>query len=180
MYYIAHGSVRTLENISQQFDARLHQWKNIPQNALEAQQYDLKEKEIGLEWFLNNCHPEGVFFCNRCYRKHFVPDNFDLLCDGCSDILKDYHSQGFSFEFTERFNDWYANVPSNVVKARIELRERLDTLYKSDHILYQGKEVVICRVPSKNDCKVELNYAEDLTNDKKKRFIVSIEELEYD
>lgn len=178
MYYIAHGSTRTLENTSQQFDARTYQWKNLPQNVLEFEQYNLKEKELEQEWFENNCHPNGVFFCNRCYRKHNVPDNFDLLCDGCISILKEYHSIGFSFDFTERFNEWYTNIPSKVLNERMELRQLLDDVFKSNSLVYQDKEVLIGKVPSKNNFKVEVYYVEDSSADKNKRFLVDIRELQ--
>lgn len=36
----------------------------------------------------NNCHVDGVFRCARCRRQHFIPDNFDYLCDGCVSLLQ--------------------------------------------------------------------------------------------
>jgi hypothetical protein len=35
-----------------------------------------------------NCHVDGVFKCPRCRRMHFIPDQFDLLCDGCASICE--------------------------------------------------------------------------------------------
>ena len=34
-----------------------------------------------------NCHVDGCFECPRCRKMHFIPSNFDLLCDGCCQVL---------------------------------------------------------------------------------------------
>lgn len=34
-----------------------------------------------------NCHTDGVFRCPRCWRKHFICDTYDYLCDGCVSAL---------------------------------------------------------------------------------------------
>ena len=34
-----------------------------------------------------NCHVDGVFKCPRCRRKHFIPDHFEFLCDGCVTLV---------------------------------------------------------------------------------------------
>lgn len=47
----------------------------------------LKQKTKLNESFDNGCHIDGVFECPRCWRPHFIIDNFDLLCDGCSEIV---------------------------------------------------------------------------------------------
>lgn len=177
MFFIAHGSTREQENNSQQFDARTYQWKVVPKDHLAFNQFVIQEKELEQEWLENNCHPNGYFKCPRCYRKSNVPDNFDLLCDGCTSILKDYHSQGLQFEFTERFNDWYTNVPLSVINDRMELRQALEDVYKSDHLMYKEEQVVIVRDPLKNNGDLEFCYIKDDITDKKKRFIMNIYDL---
>lgn len=177
MFFISHGSTRESENGLQQFDARTYQWKVIPKDPLTFHQFTIQEKELEQEWLENNCHPNGVFKCNRCYRKHYVPDNFDLLCDGCSSILKEYHSQGLQFEFTERFNDWYTNVPENIIRSRMELRQALNDVYKSDCLLHENEQVIIIRDPLKNNGDIEVCYVKDDITDKKERFIVNIANL---
>lgn len=177
MFYIPHGTTKIIDNKQQQFDARTYQWKNVPTNTLAFSQYTKQESGMQEEWFNNNCHPEGLFFCNRCYRKHYVPDNFDLLCDGCTEVLKDYHSQGFSFDFTDQFNLWYTNIPQDVIEARIELRQALDDVYKAEKLLYNGLEVILVKDLLKNKGTFEVCYVTDDINDKTKRFILNIDSL---
>ena len=177
MFYIPHGSSRTVDQTLQQFDARTYQWKVVPKDPYLLSQFQIQEKELSLEWLSNNCHPEGVFKCPRCYRHHFVPDNFDILCDGCVEILQDYHSQGFSFEFTESFQAWCSNPSRDVIYERIKLRERLDEAYKSDNLILNGKQVVIVRDPFKNNGLLEFSHLGEET-EKSKRFITSVFDLD--
>lgn len=177
MFFIPHGATREVENNSQQFDARTYQWRNVPKDLLDFKQYIFKEKEVKSEWLENNCHPNGVLFCPRCYRKHFIPDNFDFLCDGCTHVLKDYHSMGLQFEFTERFNTWYSNVPEGEVTTRIKLREALDKVFNSTSISFEGKEINITRHLLKNDGMLEVCFSDQDQSDKKNRFIINVKDI---
>lgn len=178
MFYIHHGTTRNVEGTTQQFDARTYQWKVIPTNPTQFLQYTLQEKELESEWLENNCHSNGFLKCPRCYRKHNVPDNFDFLCDGCCNILQQYHREGHSFEFTERFNLWNTNVSREDCQSRMNLRTSLFECYNADQIFYEGKEVTIIRDPLKNNGDLEVCYTTDDITDKKKRFIVNCFNLE--
>jgi hypothetical protein len=37
-----------------------------------------------------NCHVDGIFECPRCRYKHYIPDNFELLCDGCVSVIEEH------------------------------------------------------------------------------------------
>lgn len=176
MFFIPHGSSRTKEGNVQQFDSRTYQWKVVPKDPEAFKQFELQEQKLSSEWLDNNCHPEGYFKCPRCYRHHFIPDNFDLLCDGCVNILKEYHAEAYSFEFTELFNSWLANPSADVIKQRMELRNALEVVYKADKLIYNNRQVTIIRDPFKNNGDLEVVYSDD-TQDKPKRFIVNVSEL---
>lgn len=178
MFYIPHGTTKDVDNNTQQFDARTYQWRVVPSNPTQFLQYTLQEKELEQEWLENNCHSNGFFKCPRCYRKHNLCDNFDLLCDGCCNILQQYHREGHSFEFTERFNLWNTNITVGQIQARVNLRTSLFECYNANQILYEGKEVVIIRDPLKNNGDLEVCYTTDDITDKKKRFIVNCFNLE--
>jgi hypothetical protein len=45
------------------------------------------KSEIGKDHEEANCNVDGCFKCPRCYKKHFIPDNYDYLCDGCCRAL---------------------------------------------------------------------------------------------
>ena len=173
MFYISHGTLKLTENVEYFFDAKNYSYvvnthKNIHKHSL-----------IDKEWLENSCHPNGLFFCPRCYRKHNVVDNFDLLCDGCTILLKDYHSYGLSFEFTERFNQWYTNVPTDVVNARLSLRMELYKVHTSEFVFHEERPLTILRDPLKNNGDLEVCYSDLDITDKKNRFILNIKEMSY-
>jgi hypothetical protein len=79
-----------------------------------------------------NCHVDGCFKCPRCRLMHFVPDNFDLLCDGCCNAVL-AHPQATQ-EQIDGIRQWKrmaaehwrrGGVRSELIQARVDLRERL-------------------------------------------------------
>lgn len=52
----------------------------------------------------SNCHVHGVFTCPRCRRLHFIPDQFDYLCDGCVADLNVH--PGTSAEIKAGLEEW--------------------------------------------------------------------------
>lgn len=180
MFYIDHGTIKKEENVIQIFDARTYQWKTVPpsSNKIAYEQFHILESELSGEWFNNNCSPNGYFKCNRCYRKHNVPDNFDLLCDGCTEILKEYHAEGFSFDFTAMFNDWLTNPSNTDIQASTELRSAFDLVFKTDILFYQEKEIIIVRNLFKNNGDLEVIFKEDDFTNKQKRFIVNVNQIQ--
>ena len=179
MFFISHGSTKTVDNTDYQFDAKSFQWQIVPKDPMKFEQFAKDLVSLDSEWFDNNCHPEGFLECPRCYRKHNVVDNFDILCDGCTILLKDYHSYGLSFEFTERFNQWYTNVPTDVVNARLALRMELYKVYTSEFVFHEERPLTILRDPLKNNGDLEVCYSDLDITDKKNRFILNIKEMSY-
>lgn len=58
-------------------------WRNPSNQAAEP----LRIIETLRNHDRDNCHVDGCFECPRCRKMHFIPDNFDLLCDGCCETV---------------------------------------------------------------------------------------------
>jgi hypothetical protein len=67
-----------------------NQWWDGKNWANSKKTDDLKRLTQVKESFLDSCHLDGVFECPRCWRPHFLIDNYDLLCDGCADICIEF------------------------------------------------------------------------------------------
>ena len=65
-----------LNDQNQWFDGT--DWKAMKGNASVLISFQtLREHDA------SNCPVDGVFKCPRCRRGHFIPDQYDYLCDGC-------------------------------------------------------------------------------------------------
>jgi hypothetical protein len=86
----------------------------------------LKQLTQVKESFLDGCHMDGVFECPRCWRPHFLPDNYDLLCDGCANVCIDLGGElkDKIMDFKEKArNYWTAGgYKDPEITARMEIR----------------------------------------------------------
>jgi len=78
----------------------------------------------------NNCHVDGCFKCPRCRRMHFVPVNYDLLCDGCSDLLMAHNEVSDEVRenivlWRKKARNYFAGNPDADITERFKLRETL-------------------------------------------------------
>jgi hypothetical protein len=75
---------------------------------------------------VSNTNRDGVFKCPRCYKKHYVPTNYDYLCDGCVDILLTHPK---TMERTLAGIKYWRSIASDndnpEITARFEERARL-------------------------------------------------------
>lgn len=153
MFYIDHGTVSSDGKV---FDAKVYQWISDKDNLSL-----LKMSTADQEWFRDSCHPNGYFKCNRCYRKHFIVDNFDLLCDGCVNTLKlDFPDS----EPTLLLLAW--KIDKDTLDNRIFLRDSLDKVYKSEKLYYESKEIEIVKDPMKNNGNLSVRYKDLSLGDK--------------
>lgn len=77
-----------------------------------------------------NCHMDGCFECPRCRLTHFIPDNYDLLCDACCSLVLQHPSAtGEQIEgiklWQQKARNYYSPVGDEDISERHKLRERL-------------------------------------------------------
>jgi hypothetical protein len=84
------------------------------------------------EYVLNNRHPDGCFKCPRCKLHHYIPDNFELLCDTCVDIVLEHSNatpeqvEGIKLWQQKKKLYWSANrVEDKDIEERLLLRDKL-------------------------------------------------------
>lgn len=168
MFYIEHLSQKTSDNGNMVFDARNWQWLSVPKESdlTEYSQFVMKLSIPDSEWENDNCHPNGYFRCPRCYKKHFVVDNFDFLCDGCVSLLTDHFPD---HEASIIISNWNPNNP--VVNERISLRMAIDKVVKSDKLYYNEREITILKDMLKNDGTFQIKYVGD---EDKNKFVANV------
>ena len=84
------------------------------------------------EYVLNNRHPDGCFKCPRCKLYHYIPDNYELLCDTCVNIVLKHSNatpeqiEGIKLWQQKKKLYWSANrVKDKDIEARLLLRDKL-------------------------------------------------------
>lgn len=106
-------------------------WRKMPMSAatglvaVEHQMLMVLEVLSGHE--AAGCHTEGVFKCPRCRRMHFIPDTYDLLCDGCEAIVATHprateEQRAGCAAWAERRRAHYTHPD---ILERVALRDRL-------------------------------------------------------
>ena len=70
MFYVDHGTLLD----GKIFDAKIYQYVSC-NDTLSTLKMSIEDSE----WMRDSCHPNGYFRCNRCYRKHFIINNFELI-----------------------------------------------------------------------------------------------------
>lgn len=164
MFYIDHGHISESGKI---FDAKVWQYVS-DKDELSILKMSIEDKE----WISDSCHPNGYFKCNRCYRKHFIVNNFDLLCDGCvNTLINDFPDS----EPTKLLLEW--NYDNSIIEERIKLRNALDKAFKSDYLFYNSKEIEIVKDPLKNNGKLFVNYK---ILPEIKAFILNVDQITYE
>ena len=129
MFFKEHGSTKIEDGKSYFFDAKTYQWFLENHNSLT------KCSILDQEWIDNNCHPNGSLFCPRCYRKHWLVDNYDFLCDGCNNLLLSYEPYRTTL---------LENKPTEEeIQRRLKFRQDLENFVKSDSLWYEDKQVYI-------------------------------------
>ena len=73
MFYVDHGTLLDGKIL----DAKIYQYVSL-HDTLSTLKMSIEDSE----WMRDSCHPNGYFRCNRCYRKHFIVNNFDLQYNG--------------------------------------------------------------------------------------------------
>lgn len=103
------------------------QWRNEGKgNEKELIQTDIRKSCMKIDMDIYNTHPDGVFKCPRCYKMHFVPDNYDKLCDGCCAILLTHPKA--TEKMIAGIKHWQSiagNLDNPKVKSRYDEREKL-------------------------------------------------------
>lgn len=155
MFYVEHGTLRTNDNGTEQiFDAITYQWKILDKGDSLFKFYSFTK-----EWNENNCHPNGYFKCPRCYRKHNVPDNFDLLCDGCSEALLEYEN----FSHIQELKNWNVKDNTALIQERLCLRDKMDQVFKSESLSFENKPITILKDMLDNKGNLKVSFTEDLS-----------------
>jgi hypothetical protein len=102
-------------------------WRNEGEvGSEELTRTNLRKASILENNSLYNTHPDGVIKCPRCYKMHFVPDNYDNLCDGCCTILLS-HPKATEKMITgiKYWRSIAGKLDNPEVKARYDERDRL-------------------------------------------------------
>ncbi len=170
LFYIEHGSQKEVDGVTKVFDAMIYQWRNKSFDTSE----EIHSFEMYQHWFSNNCHPNGYLKCPRCYRKHNVPDNFDLLCDGCEDILVSTPNLETYFTHASELKAWGIKPDLKLISERLTLRKLLDSVYKADSLYYKDRLVLIQKDLLDNKGNLSINYVQDSLE---KPFVVNVTEL---
>ncbi len=161
MFYIEHGD--RLED-GKVFDAKQYHY------ASDSDELSLQKMTIiDHEWYMNNCHPNGYFKCNRCYRKHFVIENFDLLCDGCVQILKNDYPE---HDATRQLNSFV--LTDELFNQRLTLRNKLDSIFKSDQLFHAGHPIEVVKNPVKNNGDLSVKYTD---KENEKPFMLNVNDI---
>ena len=77
-----------------------------------------------------NCHPDGCFECPRCRLIHFIPDNYDFLCDTCCDILLSHDRtpqdiKDSILSWRSKARKYYSGEHDSDIVGRHVLREKM-------------------------------------------------------
>lgn len=107
-------------------------WRKPPVTSQdEAAQY-IWFQHSTQEYVLNNKHPDGCFKCPRCKLHHYIPDNYELLCDTCVDIVltsakaTPKQLEGIKLWQQKKKLYWSANrVDDKDIEERLLLRDKL-------------------------------------------------------
>ena len=102
------------------------QWRNIGNTEDEQIKTEYRMQDACEKMRIYNTHPEGVLKCPRCYKMHFLPDNYDNLCDGCCTALLTHPKA--TEQMITGIKYWRSiagnlNIPE--VKARYDERDKL-------------------------------------------------------
>lgn len=162
MFYIEHGTLSTDGKV---FDAKVYQYVSA-KDTLSTLKMSIEDSE----WMRDSCHPNGYFRCNRCYRKHFIVNNFDLLCDGCVNTLRNDFPDS---EPTKKLLEW--NFDDSIISDRTKLRDTLDKVFKSDVLFYDSKEIEIVKDLFKNNGNLQVKYKDSSQGEKP--FILNVYQI---
>ena len=163
MFYIDHGTLLD----GKIFDAKVYQYVSA-KDTLSTLKMSIEDSE----WMRDSCHPNGYFRCNRCYRKHFIVNNFDLLCDGCVNTLKNDFPNS---EPTKMLLNW--TIDDSIISDRIKLRDTLDKVFKADALFYNSNEIVIVKDLLKNNGNLQVRYKD--SSNCKNPFILNVYQISY-
>lgn len=115
--------------------------------------------ERGAMDYLNARHPDGCFNCPRCRFSHYIPDNYDYLCDGCVNVLLVHHA--VTEEMLANILEWKIKASTYYridgykhpdITARIIEREALNddlVLQRSKIDRLSSKEIKFNKINSK-------------------------------
>lgn len=100
-----------------------------PKSDSEFNRLFLRNLTIMKEHDENNCHIDGVFKCPRCWRKHYIVSNYDLLCDGCADLVSKIGSDFVknNIEIWKNMGKkYFSNIYIPEIRIRILARDMLE------------------------------------------------------
>ena len=71
------------------------------------------------------CHADGCFTCPRCRMTHFLPTNYDLLCDGCvrAELANNSNVEKEILEWKQKTKLHYSGSPQPEIIEREIFRE---------------------------------------------------------
>ena len=103
------------------------QWRNEGSTENEVARSELRKLNMTQQMREDGTRPDGVFKCPRCYKMHFVPDNYDYLCNGCCVTLKTHPKATEKMKQGIRYwNSIASNLDHPEVKARYAERTKLE------------------------------------------------------
>jgi hypothetical protein len=96
-------------------------WRNPDDND------DVRVHSIVSDHERCNCHFDGCFVCPRCRKNHFIPDNFDLLCDACAEIVLFHPNASDDFRnniitWREKAQNHYSGKLDSDILERMKIR----------------------------------------------------------
>lgn len=107
-------------------------WRKPPTNDRDLDQQYLWFRASTQEYVETNRHPDGCFKCPRCKCYHYIPDNYDLLCDTCVNIVIEHVNtttkqlEGIKLWCNKKALYWSTNrVEDKDIEERLLLRDKL-------------------------------------------------------
>ena len=118
-------------------------WRKAPRNIKEVEQQYLWFIASTQEYVETTRHPDGCFKCPRCKCYHYIPDNYELLCDTCVNILLEHINtttkqlEGIKLWCNKKALYWSANrVEDKDIEERLYLRDKL--INEVANMMYSG------------------------------------------
>ncbi len=116
-------------------------WRKEPKTEKEITEQYLWFKASTQEYIETTRHPDGCFKCSRCKLWHYVPDNYDLLCDPCVSILLNHPKttpeqlDGIKQWCIKKKQHWGGQLDADILE-RLELRDKL--ISETDGLMFSN------------------------------------------
>lgn len=116
-------------------------WRKAPTTDKDFEHQYLWFCTSTQEYVSSTRHPDGCFKCPRCKCYHYVPDNYELLCDTCVSIVIDHPKakpeqvEGIKLWNNKKRAHWSGNIDADIVD-RLQLRDKL--VAETEGLMFTG------------------------------------------